>query len=161
MRDLAKSVEEGLLTRIIDGDTYDITLRAGVVRARLMGFDAPELGQHGGQFSARVVRRVFLGARVKLGKRRLDQWGRLVCDIWLESGGRMAAALLLCGLGHHDARFTPDKEALRLCELWAKKRKIGIWSKDLVMAPWVWRRIHNRGWLAMRGQNHNRRRGKP
>lgn len=65
------------MTRVVDGDTYDV-LAAGVVRrVRLLGVDAPELDQPFGRQAADSVARLLpVGQPVLLGRVGLGLYGR-------------------------------------------------------------------------------------
>lgn len=94
------------VTRIIDGDTIDVTLDMGFrtycrQRLRLLGFDAPERGQPGFQESTEALTQLLMGAKqVIVQTVKTDSFGRWLANVqadgtwvtdymqfWLNQGG--------------------------------------------------------------------------
>ena len=126
------------VTRHIDGDTFEIQIAnpppgmRATERIRLMGIDAPELGD---QLSAEVLdhaKHLIGSGRVYLAFdfRRRDKFDRLLAFVYLPDGALLNAELLKAGLAvvyRSDSLmyFLAQFEAL---EQEARVRRIGIWQ---------------------------------
>ena len=90
------------VTRVVDGDTVDLTCRTGgTVRARLLGFDTPEITDPGCaaerrlglQAKARLQALVAAAARLDTRFEGTDRYGRALVQLRLD--GRDVAATLI------------------------------------------------------------------
>jgi len=129
-----------LVTRVIDGDTLDVSISGRTERVRLLGIDAPELPHEGvpGEPFAReataFVRRLARGQRVTLGPEPghedRDRYGRLLRYVTLPDG-RCLNVLLVCE--GYARLFARDRLArgdeLRACEKAARAGGRGLWSR--------------------------------
>jgi len=75
------------VTRIIDGDTFDVTPQwkwngQTGSRVRPTGYNAPEMGTYGGQAAKDKLSNLVLGKAVELGSAYKVDRGRLVCDVY-------------------------------------------------------------------------------
>ncbi len=68
--------ETGTVRRVLDGDTYEVLANYQLLRVRLIGVDAPELGQPGGREAADSVRKLLRGQPVRLLRQGADGYGR-------------------------------------------------------------------------------------
>lgn len=73
--------ETGRVVRVVDGDTYDVLVGGVVCRVRLLGADAPELGQPFGRAVADSVGRVLGGRLVRVRRFGLDLYGRTLATV--------------------------------------------------------------------------------
>lgn len=91
---------------VIDGDTFSIKARATktgeTVRVRPVGFDAPEMGQRGGEEAKKALR-----ANLRWGATLLvtgeDQYGRVLARVTTPKGS-LAKLMLASGHAHSDDR---------------------------------------------------------
>jgi len=126
--------ERVVVERVIDGDT--IVLEGGV-RVRLLGLDAPELGQHGGKSECYAPEaKVFLESLITGADRsiflsfepvRYDRYGRTLAYLW--DGERFLNEVLL---REGYARFHAGdsvrwRERLRLAAAQAQAARRGLW----------------------------------
>ena len=72
--------------RVLDADTYAGEMAGGVVRLRLAGVDAPELGQPFGRAAADSVRRLLRGKYVWVRPAGTDGYGRTLCAVRVRPG---------------------------------------------------------------------------
>jgi micrococcal nuclease len=81
------------VSRVVDGDTVEVRLRARVTSVRLIGVDTPETVSPGepvecyGARASRYTTRKLEGERVHLefDEERKDHYGRLLAYVWSES----------------------------------------------------------------------------
>lgn len=78
---------------ITDGDT----IRAGDVRVRLWGIDAPEMSEAGGQAAKQHLRRITAGQELRCEVVDVDRYGRLVGRCELPGGRDVACEMVADG----------------------------------------------------------------
>ena len=151
--DTSAEASRGRVVEVVDGDTVHLRLteaderpgrRAGVVKVRLYGADAPEKGQPHGREATRALSALVLGREVVLQRVTTDHYGRQVALVSV--GGRDVSAALVEG-GHAWAfrRYLgrrPGDERLCALEYQARAARAGLWALDARRrdAPWVHRR---------------------
>lgn len=91
-------VNVGLVTRIVDGDTFDASVDLGYdvhrrVRYRIKGYDAPERYEPGGSAAMDRLSAVVLGQKVTLRCEHYDKYGRSVASVTLPDGRDLVAVL--------------------------------------------------------------------
>ena len=92
---------EGVVVRVVDGDTIHVRLESGVETVRYIGVNTPEVhhptrgAEPGGQEASAVNRELVAGKRVRLelDVQVRDRHGRLLAYVWL--GGVMVNAELV------------------------------------------------------------------
>lgn len=119
--------------RYADGDTFKFKRGGGeLVRVRLAGYDAPEVGQ---PFSRRATEHLRMltagGARCDCYK--ADRYGRSVCTVRTLAGANVAPLMLAAGYGCIDPRFENeadpvDRAQARAALEDAQARRVGMWS---------------------------------
>ncbi len=140
----AVSVDETLETRVlrvIDGDTVNVRIENpppgvwGRERVRLLGFDAPELGEPLADEATRLVRElVRMGeTRLELDEQLRDIHERLLAHLWVEVDGEwllVGEEVLRAGLAW--TLFIPPNarywDRMRRAELEAHVRGAGLWG---------------------------------
>ena len=88
----AQPALEGLVVRIVDGDTIDVRLGERVEKVRYIGVNTPEVhhpskGQEPGGREAAVVNRELVNGRrvrLELDAQARDRHGRLLAYVWVE-----------------------------------------------------------------------------
>lgn len=138
-------LEIGTVTRIVDGDTFDVQLdRTGsTVRVRLAWVDAPETDQPFGSQATEWAETTLLGRQVVLTAQDVDTYGRMVAQLTVKGDGHMwdtAATLTRLGLGWVDPRASSDRDSLREDQELAAGERAGIWSEPNPVPPWEWRK---------------------
>lgn len=131
--------EAAFVTRVVDGDTLDVSISGRTERVRLLGIDAPELPHEGvpeepfAREATAFVRRLTRGRRVTLspepGHEDRDSYGRLLRYVTLPDG-RCLNVLLVCeGYARLFARVRlAHGDELRACEKAARAEGRGLWS---------------------------------
>ena len=144
----------GKVTRIRDGDTVQVTTDQGEkLEVRLQAIDAPEKGRAGragqpyAEQSREALRRITSDKRVTVEASTLDEFGRHVGLVTIDTGnGEIDAGLIQIQLGLAWAmpRYLSELPAelqasYRYAESIAKARNRGLWSATKPQAPWTWR----------------------
>jgi micrococcal nuclease len=122
--------QEGIVVRVLDGDT--IELENGD-RIRLLGIDAPEIGEPFSQEAKLALEGMLLGKRVTIEKDAAwnkDKYGRLLRYVFLEDElvncemVRLGLAENLAGevSKYHNCFLEAEEEA--------REKKVGIWSSS-------------------------------
>jgi micrococcal nuclease len=120
-------------TAVIDGDT--IILSNGET-VRLIGIDAPELSQPGGEESRTHLTRLILnkGVTLKKGREDRDKYGRLLRFVYL---GNLCINEEMIIQGYAEARYLTDdsiRERYIQLEIEAEITKAGLW-RDNIFQP--------------------------
>ncbi len=129
LRALVGTTATGLVTSVIDGDTFDVVLdgRTGRVRVRVFGIDAPERGEPYSAVARNHARVLLFNQRVTLTGRDVDRYGRLVASV--RAGGQdVGTAMLDAGLACHFTRYSNDASLAR-AEASARARGAGFWAR--------------------------------
>ncbi len=126
---------KGPVTKILDGDTYDI----GGLIVRTAGNDCPEKSQPYGSAAALAAKNLAFGKVVTIivvAKR--GPYGRVIARVKLPDGRDLGLELVKAGLAWARCK------AYRAAEAEARRRKIGLWADPKPIPPWKWRRRNRR-----------------
>jgi micrococcal nuclease len=139
------------VVRVNDGDTVTVAINGRREKMRLIGIDAPEMGQ--GSWGGRAKRHledILSSSRsvsIEYDVERRDKYGRLLAYIRTTDGRLVNAEMVRDGYAvlftfppnvKHVGEFTPAQRQ-------ARERKRGIWGNDgLSQLPVDWRRQHPR-----------------
>jgi micrococcal nuclease len=148
----APSLQNATVIAVNDGDTVTLLLGGKRHRARLIGIDAPEMGQEPwGQMSREHLRKLLKGYRwrisVESGIEQRDKYNRLLVYLWSPDGQMLNERMLLDG---YAVLFTiqPNSkysERFRKAQRIARENRSGIWGKDgLREKPLDYKRAHPR-----------------
>lgn len=149
LRDNAGDVAR--VMRVNDGDTVTVTLNGRRDKIRLIGIDAPEMGQGSwGERAKRHLEDILHSSRnvyVEYDVERRDKYGRLLAYI-RTTGGRLVNAEMLKDGYAVLFTFPPNVkhvEEFTSAQRQARESKRGIWGKDgLSQLPVQYRRTHPR-----------------
>ncbi|HEX8504178.1 MAG TPA: thermonuclease family protein [Hymenobacter sp.] len=140
--------ETGRVVRVVDGDTYDVLAGGITHRVRLLGVDAPEVGQPFGRQAADSVAQLLRPAQlVLLTRHGVDLYGRVLAAVRLPVEGKPALALdsLLVVRGWAWAWDPKHRVAGRAAQQAAAlKGRRGLWKCGAVgvLTPQQWRRFN-------------------
>jgi micrococcal nuclease len=120
-------------TEIIEGDTFRL---ANGDTVRLIGIDAPELSQPGGEVSREYLAHLLLGNPITLerGYEDRDNYNRLLRFVYI---GDLCINEEMIRQGYAEARYLPEnltREYYLQLEIQAEAAKAGLWS-DNVFQP--------------------------
>ncbi len=118
-------------TSIIDGDTFRLETGETV---RLIGIDAPELSQPGGDKSREYLARLIKGKGITLEKgfEDRDTYNRLLRFVYI---GNLCINEEMIRQGYAEARYMSSEDPLReyyiQLEMEAEITKAGLWSENI------------------------------
>jgi endonuclease YncB( thermonuclease family) len=128
---------DGIVTKVIDGDTLRVQLDSGPVTVRLGEIDAPESVQPGGGAATRALDSRVLGERVSLRVISRDGEERVVAVVYL---GDENVNAWMVKQGHAWAYRGHTREAdYCVWENAARSLRRGLWAEKHWVAPWDWR----------------------
>jgi len=138
----ANAATELSVSYVYDGDTVKLASSEGDIKLRLADIDAPERNQEYGQKARRALILLCKGSGIKVnvelaGKDKYGRHlGRLQCN-------GTDASLYLAEHGHawFNAKYS-DSISIKNAATMAHNNRIGLWSADKPMPPWVWRHLH-------------------
>lgn len=116
----------GVVRRVVDGDTLDISEGDTVHRVRICGMDAPEAGQDFGDRATTALARVATGRSVQVVGVERDKYGRLVAYVNL-NGESIGVAMVSAGLAWAD-RYGQTPREFIIAEQSARDARKGIWA---------------------------------
>ena len=133
------SSETATVTKIVDGDTFDVTVADGTKRVRLLNVDTPESVKPGVgvqclslEATAALTTMMPVGSTVTLGYdySRLDQYGRTLAGVTTSDGVLVNAELARLGLGlpvvvGNNRKYEPP---VAKASLEAQKAQVGLFS---------------------------------
>ena len=147
-----KSGESFRVERVNDGDTITVRIGRELERIRLIGIDAPEMGQEPWGLRAREHLKALINSSsrdvtLEYDVVRRDKYDRLLSYVWTKDRKMLNAEMLKDGYAvlftfppnvkHVDEFIKAEREA--------KEKKIGIWSKDgLKETPLAYKKKHPR-----------------
>ncbi|MBU7046976.1 MAG: thermonuclease family protein [Theionarchaea archaeon] len=120
-----------ICTAVIDGDTFKLETGEAV---RLIGIDAPELSQPGGEESREYLARLILnkGVTLKTGIEDRDKYSRLLRFVHI---GTTCINEEMIRQGYAEARYLSPDDPLReyyiQLEIEAETAKAGLWSDNI------------------------------
>ena len=140
------------VVRVIDGDSIVVSISGQAEEIRLIGIDAPEMGQRPwGRKAREHLKEILLRSSNRVSVfydvQRRDKYGRLLAYVRTAYGGLANAEMLKDG---YAALFTlpPNvsyADEFRAAQEYARKRRLGIWGKlGLRESPYHYRRQHPR-----------------
>ena len=130
----------GKVIKIVDGDTYDILLDDNTTkRIRMDGIDAPERGMPFFKVSKDYLGSLCFGKMVRIEQTTMDQYGRTVARSYQTDNRELGLQMIQAGYAWHFKRYSSDR-ILANAETVARNNKAGLWSDEMPVAPWNWRR---------------------
>lgn len=140
------------VTKVHDGDTVSVIINNNEERVRLIGIDAPEMGQ--GQWGRKakrklqeIIRKSDKTVRIELDVDERDKYGRVLAYLWTKDMNMINEELVKSGYAllytiPPNVRYV---ERLKRAQEIASSKGIGIWSeKGLKERPSDYRKTHPR-----------------
>lgn len=128
---------EGIVTKVIDGDTLRVQLSTGPITVRLGEIDAPESIQAGGGAATRALDSRVLGEKVSLRVISRDGDERIVAVVYL-GDENVNAWMVKQGHAWAYRGHTLDADYC-VWENAARSLRRGLWADRHWVAPWDWR----------------------
>ncbi|MBU7048000.1 MAG: thermonuclease family protein [Theionarchaea archaeon] len=120
-----------ICTAVIDGDTFKLKTGETV---RLIGIDAPELSQPGGEESRKYLAHLILnkGATLEKGFEDRDKYNRLLRFVYIDD---VCINEEMIRQGYAEARYMSSEDPIReyyiQLEIEAETAKAGLWSDNI------------------------------
>jgi micrococcal nuclease len=132
---------QGKVIRISDGDTITVLHDENKEKIRLYGIDTPEMKQSFGKEAKDYTASIVTGKNVEIEAVTTDRYGRTV-GIVNVNGNSLSEEIMKSGYAWVYDRYCKKDmcDKWRLLEKAARQSKIGLWSQDDPVAPWVYRR---------------------
>lgn len=138
---------DGVVTKVVDGDTIWILNNHKKFNVRLAHIDAPELEQEYGGESRIFLEYLVSGRQVEVDIINIDRYGRAVGDVWVSIGEdkkkvNVNLEMIRSGYAWHYKRYSKNKVCSEY-ETLAREKNMGLWSvrgKEQIIEPWVWRK---------------------
>jgi len=140
----AKTIE-GLVVGVSDGDTITVLdQQKNTFKIRLQGIDAPEKKQAFGEKSKQSLHDLVHSKQVRIEYDKEDKYGRIVGKVTVEDVDVCLQQLVL-GMAWHYKKFqneqsVSDRALYSVTELKSQSLKLGLWSDDMPMPPWEFRK---------------------
>ena len=124
---------------IVDGDTFKgLVAGSMLLRFRLHGIDAPELGQPFGKDAKNFAGDLLYERDVEIVALGRDKRGLTVADVFLGDGRSVSHEMVKAGLAWRDPKY--DNKVLIQLEKEARKAKKGLWADAKPVPPWSYRK---------------------
>jgi endonuclease YncB( thermonuclease family) len=138
------------VSKVYDGDTVELKSINGKFKLRLTDIDAPERNQAYGQKARRALIKLCKGSDINVnieltGKDKYNRdLGKLQCN-------QTDASVYMAEQGYawHNEKYS-DNFAVKDAAATARRNKIGLWSAENPMPPWVWRRLYGNAYQSAR-----------
>jgi endonuclease YncB( thermonuclease family) len=131
---------DGLVTRIVDGDTIEVQYRGAPAQVRLYGIDCPERRQAYGTRARQAASGLAFGKRVTLETHGRDRNGRILAYVILPDGRSLNHELVRAGFAWWFERYAPQSHDLRQLEAEARAARRGLWADPDPAPPWSYRK---------------------
>jgi micrococcal nuclease len=127
-----------LVVSVHDGDTVNCVDHDKVqCKVRLVGIDAPEIGQPFGTVSRDRLRALVLRKSVTIQDAGKDRYGRTLGTLEID-GQDVNRQMVRDGLAWHYTRYSDDA-GLAAAEREARADGRGLWRDPQPVPPWEWR----------------------
>jgi len=138
--------------RVHDGDTISVIMQGNKEKVRLIGIDAPEIGQRPWGMRAKKYLETLVDAsemkvRIEFDLARRDKYGRFLAYVWAENGEMLNLLMVRNGYAvlytiPPNVRYTNE---LRQSQEEARDMRLGIWKETgLKELPVDYRKRHPR-----------------
>jgi endonuclease YncB( thermonuclease family) len=128
------------VTKVIDGDSLEVSHQGKKLRVRLWGIDTPEWRQEFSHKAKAFTRDRVQGRRVELQPKDRDKYGRLVAVVKV-GGSTLNEELLREGLAWVHIYYCkePICQSWRQLEKEARTARRGLWQGANPVPPWKWK----------------------
>ena len=133
---------EGRVIKVIDGDTIWVKSSNKHIKIRLSYIDAPELKQTHGVRSKNFITNLVLDKNVQIHANKKDRYNRHLGEVYihtLKESVFVNAKMLKSGNAWIYLKYR-DNSYLKNLENYARIKKIGLWSEETPLEPWIYRR---------------------
>lgn len=135
---ICQSFSDGKIARVIDGDTYVVSLNGVSYHCRLVNVDAPEKDQPFGMKVRDSVSYLILGKNCQVNIVGFDIYNRALCSVSMNHIS-LDSLLLAKGWAWYTPSMLSFKPELRSIEANTRLNNIGLWNCAAAIPPWIWR----------------------
>ena len=143
---VSASAWQGVVIKILDGDSLKIRHGNTIKEVRLYGIDAPEYKQPFGNKARRFLKRQVLKKTVIVEGKDIDRFGRVVALVSYR-GELLNRKMVQHGLAWVYPKYCRMQSLCRKMkkdEKEARKAKRGLWRDSSSLPPWRWKRLHKK-----------------
>lgn len=133
---------EGVVVRVIDGDSMQIRRDGKIYEIRLYGIDTPEYKQPYSNKAKQFTRRLAYNKTVSVEKKDIDRYGRIVALVF-SRGKLVNRELVRAGLAWFYPKYCLEQPLcgeLESLERQARRERRGLWRENSPVSPWDWKR---------------------
>lgn len=133
---------EGIVVKIIDGDSLTVQRNGKMYKIRLYGIDTPEYRQPYSNKAKQFTKRLAYGQMVTVAEKDVDRYGRIVALV-VRRDKLVNRELVREGLAWYYPKYCRDQPLcgeLQQLERKARKERRGIWRDENPVSPWDWKR---------------------
>ncbi|HBI14440.1 MAG TPA: nuclease [Desulfobulbaceae bacterium] len=138
---------EGVVVKVLDGDSLRVQREGRLVEIRLYGIDAPEYRQAYSNRARQRTRELLYRQTVAVEEKDVDRYGRIVALVSCQ-GLLINRELVRSGLAWHYSKYCrsqPLCRELAALEQGARSAGIGLWADPEPVAPWEWKQRQGSG----------------
>lgn len=135
---LSAAEMQGIVIRVLDGDTIEVLQDKKPVRIRLANIDAPEKKQAFGRWSTNQLKGLVAAQPVTVTYTQTDRYGRIIGRVFTMNGTEASRFMVQSGAAWVYERYNADK-ALPALQREAQTHKRGLWIDSQPVPPWEWR----------------------
>lgn len=134
--------EQYQVTKVLDGDTFQIKIKKEIVTVRMLGIDTPETvdprkgiqcyGKQASDKTKEILLKKYVTLMTDSSQNTTDKFGRILAYTYLEDGFFINKYLLEYGYAR-EYKYKVDYEKrkeFKDLESNAKKKKIGLWGSE-------------------------------
>ena len=129
---------QGVVTKVIDGNTIEVTSSNETYKILLHGIDSPDPGQHYAEQAKKMLEHLLLKKSVTIVMHGKDRFGNRVGEIRIDGASDPRKELVAEGLA-----WTSEKEPIQELALLQEQAKVkgkGMWGEANQTPPWIFRR---------------------
>ncbi|MHB8809452.1 MAG: thermonuclease family protein [Desulfobulbaceae bacterium] len=144
---------EGVVVKVLDGDSLQVRREGRLVEIRLYGIDTPEHHQAYSNKARQLTRELLYRQTVAVEEKDVDRYGRIVALVTCQ-GRLVNRELVRAGLAWHYPKYCrsqPLCSELAVLEQGARTTRLGLWADPGPVAPWEWKRRQRSGSAERRG----------
>ena len=133
---------QGVVVKVLDGDSIEIKRNGTVHTVRLYGIDTPEYKQAYSNKAKQLTKRLVDRQKVSVLEKDIDRYGRIVALV-VSSGKLVNRELVREGLAWYYSKYClaqPLCGELKSLERKARKEGRGLWRDENPVSPMDWKR---------------------
>ena len=133
---------EGVVVKVLDGDSLKISRNGKIYEIRLYGIDAPEYRQAYSNKAKRFLKKLAFRQSAEVEQKDIDRYGRLVALVTVQ-GELVNKELVRSGLAWFYPKYCREQplcSQMEYLEKEARRGHRGLWRDEDPVSPWEWKR---------------------